>query len=151
MGSLGERGSNLVVYRAVRGARDPARARHLIADALPAAIAAVLEPADFDRVHQRLKQLPEPPTRARLSRSDWAGAVAVFLVVFLSTFPVVVPFILMEDAMQALRVSNLVAVSMMFVAGIAYGRYVGWSPWVVGFFMVALGCFLVALTIALGG
>lgn len=151
MGSLGERGSNLTVYRAVRGARDSARARQLISDALPAPIAAVLDPADFDRMHQRLKQLPEPPTRPRLSGSDWRGALGVFLLVFISTFPVAIPFIVLHDATRAMRASNAIAVAMMFIAGVAYGRAVGWSPWAVGLSMVALGGVLVAMTIALGG
>ena len=151
MGALAERGSSLTVYRAVRGARDAARARRLISDALPAAIAAVLDPADFDRMHLRLKQLPEPPTRPRLSGTDWRGALGVFLLVFISTFPVAIPFIVMHDAMRAMRASNAIAVAMMFIAGVAYGRAVGWSPWAVGLCMVALGSVLVAMTIALGG
>ena len=150
MGALGDRGSNLRVYRAVRGARDSARARQLISDALPAEIAAVLDPTDFDRMHQRLKQLPEP-ARPRLSASDWRGALGVFLLVFISTFPVAIPFIVMHDATRAIRASNAIAVAMMFIAGVAYGRAVGWSPWAVGLFMVALGSVLVAMTIALGG
>ena len=151
LGSLGERGHNLTVYRAVRGARDSARARQLIADALPAPFAAVLDPADFDRMHERLKQLPEPPTRPRLSGSDWRGALGVFLLVFISTFPVAIPFIVMHDVTRAMRASNAVAVVMMFITGVAYGRAVGRSPWAVGLSMVALGSVLVAMTIALGG
>ena len=151
MGSLGERGSSLTVYRAVRAARDSTRARQLISDALPSTIASVLDPADFDRMHQRLQRLPEPPARPRLSGSDWRGALAVFLLVFLSTLPVAVPFMVMHDATLAMRASNAIAVAMMFMAGIVYGRAVGWSPWTVGVFMVALGSALVALTIALGG
>ena len=151
MGSLGERGSNLTVYRAVRGACDSARASRLIAEALPAAIAAVLEPVDFDRIHQRLRRLPEPPAWPRLTGSDWRGALAVFLLVFASTFPVAIPFIVMHDASRAMRASNAVALAMMFLAGMIYGRAVGWSPWVVGLFMVVLGSVLVALTVALGG
>jgi len=151
MGALGDRGSSLTVYRAVRSARDSARARRLIADALPAPIAAVLDPADFDRMHQRLLQLPEPPTRPRLTGSDWRGAVGVFLLVFVSTFPVAIPFIVMDDATRAMRASNAIAVTMMFIAGVAYGRAVGRAPWAVGLSMVALGSVLVAMTIALGG
>jgi VIT family len=151
MGSLGERGSNLRVYHAVRGARDSAGARQLISDALPAPIAAVLDPLDFDRMHQRLKQLPEPPTRPRLSGSDWRGALGVFLLVFISTFPVAIPFIVMHNASSAMRASNAIAVTMMFIAGVGYGRAVGWSPWAVGLSMVGLGSVLVAMTIALGG
>ena len=151
MGCLGQRGSNLTVYRAVRGACDSARASRLIAEALPAAIAAVLEPVDFDRIHQRLRRLPEPPAWPRLTGSDWRGALGVFLLVFVSTFPVAIPFIVMHDATRAMRASNAIAVSMMFIAGVAYGRAVGWSPWAVGLSMVALGSVLVAMTIALGG
>jgi hypothetical protein len=151
MGSLGERGSNLVVYRAVRETRDPASARQLVADALPPIIAAVLRPADLESLRRRLQELPEPPARARLQRSDWRGALGVFLLVFLSTFPVAVPFIVMQSAASALRVSNAIAVAMMFVAGVAYGRSIGRSPWLFGIAMVALGTGLVGLTMVLGG
>jgi VIT1/CCC1 family predicted Fe2+/Mn2+ transporter len=151
MGALGERGSNLTIYRAVRSAGDAVGARRLIAEAMPMPIAAVLDPADLDRMHQRLMQLPEPPTRARLTGSDLWGALGVFLIVFASTFPVAIPFIVMDDAMRAMRASNGIAVVMMFVAGFVYGRVVGWHPWAVGVSMVALGSVLVAITIALGG
>ena len=57
----------------------------------------------------------------------------------------------MQNAMTAVRVSNAVAIVMLFAAGVAYGRLVGRSPLDVGVSMVALGGVLVALTIALGG
>jgi hypothetical protein len=44
-----------------------------------------------------------------------------------------------------------VAILLLFLAGVAYGRVVGRNPWIVGLSMVALGSVLVALTIALGG
>ena len=99
----------------------------------------------------RLKQLPEPPGRARLGRDDWRGALQVFLLVFLSTFPVVIPFIVMRDAVPALRVSNAIAIVLLFVAGYAFGRITGRRPVWVGIAMVVLGSILVGLTIALGG
>jgi len=151
MGCLGERSRGLAVYQGVHGARDPVRGRRLIADALPSAIASVLEPTDLERMRRRLQGLPKPPGRARLNGSDWQGALGVCLLVVLSTFPVAVPFIVMENATRALRASNAIAVAMLFLAGVAYGRAVGWHPWVVGVAMVAVGSALVALTMALGG
>jgi VIT1/CCC1 family predicted Fe2+/Mn2+ transporter len=71
--------------------------------------------------------------------------------VFLSTCPVALPFVMMRTASSAMRVSNAVAVVMLFLAGVIYGRAVGRAPWAVGLSMVLLGCGLVALTIALGG
>lgn len=151
MGCLAGKGHNLMTYRAVRQATDPQKAQQLIADALPSVVASVLEPAELAAMHQRLKLLPEPPERARLDGSDWRGALGVFLLVFLSTFPVAVPFIFMQKAALAVRVSNAVAIVMLFICGFAYGRYVGRSPWGFGIAMVFLGGILVGLTIALGG
>jgi VIT1/CCC1 family predicted Fe2+/Mn2+ transporter len=77
--------------------------------------------------------------------------LGVFLLVFLSTFPVAIPFLFMHNAPLALRVSNGIAVVMLFFAGVAYGRGVGRSPWGFGIGMVVLGGILVGLTMALGG
>jgi len=151
MGCLAEKGRNLMTFHAVRRASDPQEAQRLLADALPPTIASVLQPAEYDAVRQRLKALPEPPERARLSRDDWQGGVGVFLLVFLSTFPVVIPFIVMSSAQPALRVSNVIAIAMLFVAGYVYGRNAGHSPWLVGISMVLLGAVLSGLTMALGG
>lgn len=151
MGCLAEQGRSFAIFRAVRGTSDPGHGRRLIADTLPPVVASVLDPDALEQVRQKLLTLPPPPARARLSGEDWRGAAAVFLLVFLSTLPVVVPFVFSSDAMLALRISNTIAVAMLCGVGVAYGRHAGQSPWLVGLSMVLLGCVLVALTIALGG
>jgi hypothetical protein len=151
MGCLAEKGRNLLTYRAVRKTNDPVEAQRLIAESLPPLIASVLQPQELAAVHQRLQQLPEPPKRARIAGSEWLGALGVFLLVFLSTFPVVIPFILMQSVASAMRVSNGIAIVMLFLTGFAYGRLVGRSPWGFGVALVILGASLVALTMALGG
>ena len=151
MGSLAERGRSLMTYQSVRGASDPQQAQRLIAGALPPLLASIIQPPELATIHERLRQLPEPPPRARLHKDDWLGALGVFLLVFLSTFPVVIPFIVMNNGVRALRVSNAIAIVMLFLTGYAYGRMTGWHPWLVGISMVVLGSALVALTMALGG
>jgi hypothetical protein len=151
MGCLAEKGRGLLTFRAVRRAADPKEAQRLIADALPSVVASVLEPVEMESLYRRLKQLPEPPDHVRLRKDDWLGAVGVFLLVFLCTFPVVIPFILMHNAGPALRVSNAIAIVMLFLTGYAFGRMTGRHPWLLGISMVVLGLILVGLTIALGG
>jgi hypothetical protein len=151
MGCLADQGRGLLALRAVRKATNPKEAERLIADALPSVVAGVLTPAELEAMHERLKQLPEPPQQARLHKDDWLGAVGVFLLVFLSTFPVVIPFIFMRHAGPALRVSNAVAIVMLFLTGYAFGRLAGRKAWMVGISMVVLGLILVGMTIALGG
>jgi len=89
-----------------------------------------------------------PPS---LTFEDWRGALSVFLWVFLSTFPVVLPFVFMHDALRAMRVSNAIAIVLLFLTGYAFGREIGYRKWLMGLSMVALGSVLVAITIALGG
>jgi len=151
MGCMAEKGRDLITFRAVRTANDPGDAQRLIADALPAVVASVLEPAELEAVRQRLMLLPEPPAQAQLGKDDWLGAVGIFLLVFLCTFPVVIPFIFMRSAGPALRVSNAIAVVMLFVCGYAFGRLTHAGAWIMGSAMVLIGVALVGLTIALGG
>ena len=151
MGCLAERSRQLMTLRAVRDAANPDRARAVLADALPPVVASILAPAELDAMSARLATLPEPPARAQMTREDWRGAAAVFLLVFLSTFPVVIPFIFMRNALPALRVSNAIAVAMLFMTGYAYGRLTAHRPVVTGITMVALGIVLVGITMALGG
>ena len=123
MGCLAEKGQGLLKFRAVRKATDPQEAQRLIADALPSVVASVLQPAELEAMHQRLKQLPEPPERAPLAQGRLAGCPGRFSLVFLSTFPVVIPFIFMHNAGLALRVSNGIAIVMLFLTGYAFGRW----------------------------
>ena len=73
------------------------------------------------------------------------------MLVFLSTFPVLIPLLLVGRAGLALRISNGIAILMLFLTGNALGRYSGRSQWLTGLVMVLVGCVLVGACIALGG
>jgi VIT1/CCC1 family predicted Fe2+/Mn2+ transporter len=75
----------------------------------------------------------------------------VFLLVFLSMFPIVVPFILVRDAELALRASNGIALVLLFVAGYSFGRCTNAHPWRAGLVMVILGVAVVGVAVLLGG
>ena len=151
MSSLTERGRAILTLKALRKAASQQQAHGIIQDALAPTVAALMEPDEIEALRDKLNQLPEPPPQAKLNKSDWLGAIAVFLLVFLSTFPVVIPFILMQDAIRALRFSNAIAITMLFITGYSLGRYSGGQPWRTGISMVIVGLLLVAITIALGG
>ena len=151
MGSLNEQARGIRSWRALRKAAAPPQAHRIIADALPPMVAATLGPAEYESIRQKLAQMPESPYRPRLGKDQWFGALAVCFWVILTTFPVAIPFIFMEDVARAMRVSNGIAVVLLFVTGWAFGRLVEYRPWLTGIAMVVLGGALVALTMALGG
>jgi len=146
-----ERGRGIQALRAVREATDAQAAHSAIRDAVPPLVASVLREWELEPMRQRLSELTDVPQSPRLTKDDFRAAFGIFLLVFLSTFPVVIPFIVMRDATRALRVSNGVALTMLFILGFALGRYMGHRPWRWGFAMVLIGVALVGITIALGG
>jgi VIT1/CCC1 family predicted Fe2+/Mn2+ transporter len=150
MATFMARARSQVTLNKIRRSREPETAHRAIVDLLPSAIATTLAPPELELVRQRLNQQPAPPA-VTLSRADWLGAAGVFLLVFLSTFPVIVPLIVVRQPRLALWLSNVVAVSMLFVLGWSLGRYAGRPGWRTGLGMVLVGLVLVGMTMALGG
>jgi len=50
-----------------------------------------------------------------------------------------------------MRVSNAVAIAMLFIAGYGFGRYSGCRPGRIGLAMVVVGMAMVGLMIVFGG
>jgi hypothetical protein len=148
---LGEHGHNITLLRAVQKSTDQDHAHKIIARALPKKVADILQPADYVRIREQLNQSPLPDSPLRLTRENWLGALGVFLLVFLATLPVVIPFAVINNARLALHVSNGVAIASLFGAGHMLARHAGFHRIRTGIAMVFLGLILVAVTIALGG
>ena len=151
MGSFSAQGHKIVQWKALRAAASPAEAQHMIADALPPLVASVLTPGEIEGMRVKLMKLTDVPTDPQLRKTDWLGALGVFSLVFLSTLPVVFPFIFINNAKLALRVSNLIAIVMLFAIGFRFGQHADHHPWKMGIAMVVLGAVLVGVTISLGG
>ena len=149
MSALTERGNGLLTIRSVQTAGSPEEAYRVITGAVQPVMASILTREDFERVRQGLLGLRDLPSKPRLTREDWLGALGIFLLVFSSTFPVVIPFLVVSDAQAALRLSNLVAIVMMFLCGYKLGRYGGYHPWLAGVSMALLGTVLAGLAIVL--
>ena len=148
--TLTERTRNRSLAKRVMGA-ETAMAHRLIAQALPEHVSAITGPGELEGMRQRLLA-STPPRRATLGRDDYLAAAGIFVLVVLATFPVVVPFMLIDDVALAMRMSRIVTLAMLFVAGWALGRYAGHGrPLATGLLMVLLGAALIAAVIALGG
>jgi len=152
MAQFSDRGRAITALRGVREESEPGAARQIITNALPPLLASVLRQDELETMRTRLIQLPETVAeQPRLTRDDWLAGVGIFFLVFLSTLPVVVPFAFVDEVRLALRISNVVAIALLFLCGWALGRYSGNHPWRLALSMVLIGVVLVAIAIALGG
>ncbi len=139
------------VLNFIRKTPNDGKARQLISDALPEDVASVMQPSELEVIRQRLMQLPESKDMTTQRINDYKGAVEIFLLVFLSTFLVALPFVCVSDLKLALRISNLIAILMMFTCGWVLGRYAGRGNFFSGIIISIVGILLVSITIALGG
>ncbi len=151
MTSLSQRSRGAATMAAVRRAGEPAVASALIRAALPDPLGEAIGDVEVEALRRRVCQMPEPGNAARLRRDDLVGAAATFLLVFLSTFPVVIPFLIVDRVATALRLSHGVAIVMLFAAGWSAGAHAGTGRLRSGLAMVGLGLVLASVTIALGG
>jgi hypothetical protein len=96
MARFNQRGRIAMQLRALRIA-DSIDAHRMISDSLPPVVASVMPPDQLELIRQRLLKLPEIE-RPRLSKRDGLGAIGICSLSFLSTLPIVIPFILIGDA-----------------------------------------------------
>lgn len=147
-----ERGRLITLVRAVRDARDEKGGRTVVEQSLSRVAAGLVSPAEVEAVRSRIIALPSVPGRPRLGWRDLLMALQIFVIVVVTTFPVVLPFIVMQhDVAMAKKVSNAIALVMLFLGGLGLGRYAGYGSWRVGVIMAALGTALIVAINALGG
>ena len=149
--TVAERGRMLTLMRSVQAAPDAETGRTLIERSLSRVVAGLVSSVEVEAMRKRVVALSSVPARATLGWNDLLAAVGIFLFVVASTFPVVLPFWLIQDVATAKTVSRAIALTMLFFGGLALGRYAGYGSWKAGLIMVALGTGLVVAINALGG
>jgi hypothetical protein len=146
-----DRGRSLTLMRSVREAADAQAGRVVVESALSRVAAGLVSPTEIEAIRGRIVALPSVPLRARLKGSDLLAALAIFVLVVLATFPVVLPFAFMQDVGAAKNASRIIALVMLFLGGLALGRYAGYGSWRAGLAMTALGVVMVGVIKVLGG
>ena len=130
---------------------EPEAARRLIEQSLPSHVMAITGPEELEGMRQRMLKL-QIPTGPLLHRDDFVAAFRIFLLVVFATFPVVLPFLLTDNAELAMEASRVLTLVMLFLAGFSLGRHT-WHPHPThpGIWMTMLGVALIVAVKALGG
>jgi hypothetical protein len=151
MNVLIERGHALQFIKKFGHIRNNENPVKLLKDEIQPAIAALLTEKELISLGNRIKKLPPPSKKYLLTLSDFKAAGQIFLLVFLCTFPVAIPFGIFKEVAFALRASNIVALVLLFSGGYILASYAGFRPFLTAFIYTLIGLFLVAITISLGG
>ncbi len=153
VGQLFDRGRLQRLGRAIRRTNEQSAAVALVAAELNPLLGTVLSPREATALYGRIADnvSHRPEVDAPITRDDWLGAVVSFVLVVVSSIPAAIPFMLIDDARLALRVSNAVLVALLFFTGFWWARYTIAKPWVAGLGFLVVGIVLVVAAIALGG
>ncbi|CAG9234593.1 conserved membrane hypothetical protein [Paraburkholderia tropica] len=149
--TLADRGQRRKLALAVQRESNPALAVRSLRGALPDSLSPLVDDAELERMRARIAAASTLPPRAQFVRADFVGALGIFLLVVVATFPVALPFLVIADNKAALVASRVLTLVMLFAAGFALGRYTGAGGMRAGFAMIALGILLTMAIIALGG
>jgi hypothetical protein len=98
-----------------------------------------------------LRRQPAPSGARHLTRDDLFAAAFIFLLVCGATWPPILPFLLTDQVPLAMRLSNAIAVAMLFCIGLMFDRERGEGSTAMRLVIPIVGVILVVVTIALGG
>ena len=149
--TLTDRGRLLTLIRSVQSAPDPEAGHRLIEGSLSRVAAGLVSSAEIEAMRGRINALTSLPALPKLNWRDLKAALAIFLIVVAATFPVVLPFALVDDVRTAKNLSRAIALAMLFIGGLSLGRHAGYGSWKVGLMMAGLGTAVVVAINALGG
>lgn len=135
----------------IKRSQNKAESRDIVRENLSPLVADLMEDEDIDRLSEKLKNLPELSVRKTFIFKDFVIAGQIFMLVFLVTLPVALPFLFFDRVALAMRVSNGIALFLLFAGGFSLARYSGLRPVITALTYTAIGVLLVALTMVLGG
>ncbi|AET93773.1 hypothetical protein BYI23_D002630 (plasmid) [Burkholderia sp. YI23] len=149
--TIADRARRHALALAVQRERNAAAGVRALRERVSAALDPFISDADLEAIRKRIAASEALPERARFVRADFLAALAIFIIIVLSTFPVAAPFVIFTHVPTALLISRMLTLAMLFICGFALGGYAGWSGWKAGLSMMALGVLLTMAIIALGG
>jgi VIT1/CCC1 family predicted Fe2+/Mn2+ transporter len=153
LGSMAERSQNANMLHVIRQSGSKEEAIQAIATKLDPALHDLTTSAERQALYQNILTVAERVTLPKtvLKREDVYGAIATCLLVVGSTFPPVLPFLVIQSPRLALRVSNGIAIAMLFFLGYYWAAANNSHRITTGLLLAIVGMSLVGITVALGG
>jgi VIT1/CCC1 family predicted Fe2+/Mn2+ transporter len=148
---LADRAEQDRLVNSLRASEKNRSAREAVRDGLEGTIAENLSRADQEKIVDMLYTTP-PEVRQRyvLSNEDIETAFSIFLIDFLAIFPVVIPFIIIQDIHTALFTSYSIATVSFFVIGYVWAKRLNRNGLIAGLSLASIGVLVILITFYFG-
>jgi hypothetical protein len=153
LGNLMNRGARARLIQTLQRAPDDPNGAQAVQARIDDTLGQLLTPEHRHQVLQWiLEGVPRlEPEPVRIKKSDLFTGLICFVIVFGTTIPVLLPFILLKNEVHALRISNALTLAMLFAMGWRWAGFANISRLKTGLALLAMGLVLVVITLALGG
>jgi hypothetical protein len=150
---LFDRGRRQRIGQMIRNAQSPAQAQSLVAGEFDDQLRGLANGAEraalYRHIVENTKAIDVVPNR--VTRADISGAIVSGMLVIVSCVPAAIPFVFIDDARRALRLSNAILLAMLFYTGFKWAQHTLHNPWLAGLSFLLGGVILVIAAILLGG
>src|SRR6266480_2439497 len=125
MNCLTERSGKIRLIEAVQRARDTRAALDVIQNEIEPELQSLLDPEEREAFSRSILNYVAKAriTRPRVTKDDVYGALACFLLVFVSCLPAAIPFFIFSQPHFALRVSNFLLIVLLFLVGRKWAQH----------------------------
>lgn len=148
-----ERSRIAQLVKEVQEEKDQELALAAVRDELDSTLAEITSGEERARLYQHIlgNMKRADTSKTRMKRDDLAGAFGVFVLVSLTALPAILPFLFIENLRTALRVSNLLQVSLLFFVGYRWASVTNANKWLAGLVVMLVGVVMAVIGEVLGG
>jgi phosphoribosylformylglycinamidine (FGAM) synthase PurS component len=152
--NLIRRGKVYRLSQSIKSKKDQEDVQTSIEDALSSTVIDSLKEEDKEKISDEILKRVDPTKIEKpewITKKDLVVILFTFLLVVSTAIPLIIPFIIFDDLILAIRVSFIIGLGMLFSIGYLWGKYASRNKIRSGIAMMIIGSVIVGITLALGG
>ncbi|GDY16355.1 hypothetical protein LBMAG54_12110 [Nitrosopumilaceae archaeon] len=152
--NLIKRGKIYRLSQSVKFKKDQEDAHISIEDDLSSAVGDSLKKEDIEEISDEILKRVDPIIIEKpewVTKKDLFVVLLTFVLVVSTAIPLLIPFMILDDLMLAIRLSFVIGLGMLFFIGYTWGKYASRNKIRSGIAMMIIGVVVVGITMVLGG
>lgn len=152
--NLIKRGKIYRLSQSIKSKKDPEDAHISIEEDLSSTVVDSLKEEDKEKISDEILKRVDP---TKIEKPEWITKKDLFVILFTfllvvsTAIPLIIPFMIFDNLMLAIRVSFIIGLGMLFFIGYMWGKYASRNKIRSGIAMMIIGSMVVGITLILGG
>jgi len=152
--NLIKRGKIYRLSQSIKSKKDQEDAHISIEEDLSSTVGDSLKEEDREKISDEILKRVDPTKIEKpewITKKDLTVVIFTFILVISTAIPLIIPLMIFDDLILAIRVSFVIGLGMLFFIGYMWGKYASRNKIRSGIAMIIIGSIVVGITMALGG